>query len=212
MEKSLINKGIVKCLLDESNGVQKWADLLGVYEPTAGAVLAKLVFYQHSVWGEPEVPTTDLLESADIEAALNKNLLGDENNDDLRYSSKDTVLPYIVIIDPGSIENLEVGEIRHVDPSKINGYTKTDEFLKFAKAIQNDRMDSEGNPLIEAKKRNIDIEVTNLEKHWGRYRIEMPWLNLDVNEFNNYLLYELHAPHIRGRVSKEKLQKLLEDA
>lgn len=214
MIKTKINKGIINCLLSESAKVREYIDLLKVYTPTNGAVLCKLVYYQRSIW-EQKVEVEEegsLLLSDNVQLALEKERAGEEDNDGLKYGAGDGVLPYIVIIDPGSAEGLSIGDIRQVDPKAITGEVHTDEFISFAKAIQQDRHDNEGNPMLEAKKKNIQVEITALEKNWGRYRVSMPWLELDKYNMNSYLFYELHLPHIRGTVNQETLKNLLDVA
>jgi len=213
MIKKQIDKGIIECLLSESAGVKDYINLLDVYTPTPGAVLAKLVYYQTSKWEDVSIKKGDVILSDDVATALSE-ANADVAIEDTKvgYSSKDTPLPYIVIVNPGTVEGLSVGDIRQVDPKAITGEVFTDDFLSFAKSIQEDRNDNEGNPLIEAKNRNIIVRMTALEKNWGKYRVSMPWLKLDKHNMDSYLFYELHTPHLRGAVNKEILKNLLDYA
>lgn len=201
-----IRKGIIKCLLNAVEEAGENAHLVSTHNPGKDRVIVKLVYFSKERW-EPVKKEGVLFADDDISKALNKGVSDDQLK--RSYHKDDTILPFVVVINPGEAEGFETGQLWQVQKEQVTGETHTPEFLALASSMQKERKDNEGNPMLEVKGTNIQVKITALEKNWAKLRVESPWLEFDKHDVESYLFYELPTPHFKSKISIEALAGLL---
>ena len=194
---------VIHFILSEVDRVEEYAQTWATHIPGESRFIARLLYYEPSVWEKKGGEKKPFLI---VDADTSKSVL-DSTKDVTVDTSKDGVIPFVLIIDGGDTKTKR-GEVWQVSRERVTGDVLNPDFLAMADMIQSDRSTSKNKTILKAvntPKQRVEALVRN----WSRYALESPWVATDEVEYKDTLYFELAVPELRPQVDLDSLKALI---
>lgn len=199
-----VNKQMINFILSEQDKLAEYQEVYATHSPGKGRVIAKLLYYQPSVW-EPMPEEEKKVKSRLILGANTDNVF-DASKDKKVTQADDGVIPFVLILDSGDCEDVSTGSIHQVSRSRVTGETENPAFLAMADLIRKNKPQEDGKSVVE-QMNTPEAKLASLVRFWGNFQLEAPWLKIE--SLTDFFVYELPTPELKGMVHRTKLQNLV---